>query len=207
IDISPIQRPHSLSNLTFRQLDAETEGLPDQQYDYIFLRYIISCFDSTQSVFRRVFEHLAPGGWIEIYDVCQGYMPVGRPFLRGTALDKWSVLVEEGGRRVGRDLTRSRCYAGWLQEVGFVNVTEMRFGLPCYVNVNANTKAGANKRMQKVSELSMKNEMKLVDSLGGFLRNAVADEDEARVLEEGARRDLENPDMPVLKEIYKPIDA
>ncbi|KAG6005381.1 hypothetical protein E4U43_000594 [Claviceps pusilla] len=209
IDLFDIQRPFSLPNLTFHQVDVEKDdfpGGPDQKYDYIFLRYIISCFDSTQAVFRRAFEHLAPGGWIEIFDPCQNYLPVGG-LVGETALEKWTSLSAEGGRRMGRDLYKARSYATWLREAGFVNVTEMKIGAPFHAGTFSE-----GTRVREISEKMSKMEVKAVLLLGKMLRQVVPDEDEARALEEGAQRDIQNPDLNFVKEMFnvyaqKPKDA
>ncbi|KAG5953500.1 hypothetical protein E4U53_005391 [Claviceps sorghi] len=193
-----MQRPDFLPNLTFHKVDAEKEAWPCDvyhKYDYIYLRYVISCFDSTQTVFRRAFENLEPGGWIEIYDACQSFMPVGR-LDANKGLTKWLSLANEGGLRVGRDLKRSMFYAQWLREAGFVNVTETKFGTPCHSSALT-----PDKRMKKLCKMVVENELRLVDSLGNFLRNVVPDEGEARKIEEAARRDIQNPDTVMVREI------
>ncbi|KAG6005325.1 hypothetical protein E4U21_000240 [Claviceps maximensis] len=208
-DISAMERPHSLPNLTFHQVDVETEefpGGPDEKYDYIFLRYIVSCFDSTQTVFRRAFEHLAPGGWIEIYDTCQSIYHVGRPHS-ATALDRWMSMVVKSSSAIGRNFHRPRYYAEWLQEAGFVNVTEMKFVLPIQKNLYA-----ADERLVKISELMSKNEMRVMKSLGKILRMTLTDEDEARALEDAAKKVVQDPKHMIMKETYniyaqKPQDA
>ncbi|KAG5930458.1 hypothetical protein E4U42_001030 [Claviceps africana] len=206
---SDIQRPYSLPNLIFHKADAETEAWPcdtHHKYDYVYLRYVISCFDSTQTVFRRAFENLAPGGWIEIFDPCHVVMPVGR-LRTGTALGKWTSLTNEGSCRVSRDLKRFRCYAGWLRDAGFVNVTETKFAIPCHAPALT-----ADERMRGLCEKVVRNELSLIDSLSKFLRNVVADEEEARAIEEAAKTDIQNPDTIMVKEMYnvyaqKPEDA
>ncbi|KAG6034080.1 hypothetical protein E4U41_006693 [Claviceps citrina] len=208
-DLSAMQPPHSLPNLTFVQQDAETEAWPSSGagpggYDYIHLRYTVSCFHSTPSVIRRAWENLAPGGWIEFFDPHHVYLPVDQP-LAGTAVDRWASLVNEAARSVGRDLGKAGRYAQWLREAGFVNVTEEKVGLPC----SAWTK---DERLKKLGALVMEDEVALVTSLGKLLRLVVKDEGEARAIEEGARGDLRNLDLHFIKVMYivyaqKPKDA
>ncbi|KAG6014104.1 hypothetical protein E4U54_005832, partial [Claviceps lovelessii] len=212
VDLFDIKRPFSLPNLTFHQVDiekGELPGGPDEKYDYIFFRYILTCFDSPQAVFRRVCERLAPGGWIEIFDPCQNYLPIGRPvgpLINETALGKWTYMSAEGARRMGRDLYKARCYATWLREAGLVNVTELKFGVPFHAD------ASAEKPVREMSDLMMKLEVKAVPLLSKMLRQVVPDEDEARAIEEGAQRDIQDPDLNFVKEMFnvyaqKPKDA
>ncbi|KAG6228811.1 hypothetical protein E4U25_007543 [Claviceps purpurea] len=210
-DISAIQHAHSLPNLTFVLHDFEKDTWPAQcghDYDYIHMRHTLICFDSTPAVFRRAFELLRPGGWIELYEHNVTYVRMGKtkaPPLEGTAYAKWASLIIQVARSGGRDLVKTVHYAAWLREAGFVNVTEKRFGLP----MNAWPK---DERLKQIGRLSLKNELALVDSLGPALRKAVHDEEEAHAIEEGAKRDLQDPNMHVLREMFnvyaqKPIET
>ncbi|KAG6103862.1 hypothetical protein E4U14_006097 [Claviceps sp. LM454 group G7] len=199
-DISAIQHAHSLPNLNFVLHDFEKDAWPAQcsrDYDYIHLRHTLICFDSTPAVLRRAFELLRPGGWIELYEHNVTYVSMGKTKalpLEGTAYAKWASLIIQVARSGGRDLTKAVHNATWLREAGFVNVTEKRFGLP----MNSWPK---DERLKQIGRLSLQNELALVDSLGPVLRKAVHDEEEAHAIEEGAKRDLQDPNMHVLKEM------
>ncbi|KAG6060126.1 hypothetical protein E4U32_003630 [Claviceps aff. humidiphila group G2b] len=194
-DISAIQHAHSLPNLTFVLHDFEKDAWPAQcgcDYDYIHLRYTLICFDSTPAVLSRAFQLLRPGGWIEFYEPNVTLVRMGKsPF---EAYAKWASLIVQEARRGGRDWTNIVHYAAWLREAGFVNVTEKRFGLP----MNSWPK---DERLKQIGRLSLQNELALVDSLGPALRKAVHDEEEAHAIEEGAKRDLQDPNMHVLREM------
>ncbi|KAG5947573.1 hypothetical protein E4U60_002920 [Claviceps pazoutovae] len=196
-DISAIQQVHSLPNLNFVLHDFEKDAWPTQcsrDYDYIHLRHTLICFDSTPAVLRRAFELLRPGGWIEFYEPNMTFVRMDKSPLEGTAYAKWASLIVQVARRGGRDLTKTVHYAAWLREAGFVNVTEKRFGLP----MNAWPK---DERLKQIGRLSLKNELALVDSLGPALRKAVHDEEEAHAIEEGAKSDLQDPNMHVLRDM------
>ncbi|KAG6142839.1 hypothetical protein E4U28_002540 [Claviceps purpurea] len=196
-DISAIQRPHSRPNLKFVLHDFEKEAWPakyGRDYDYIHLRYTLICFDSTPAVLRRAFELLRPGGWIEFYEPIQSFVRLGKS-LEGTAFGKWVDLIVEVARRQGRDWTETVHYATWLRQAGFVNVTEKRFGIPMNTWTN-------DERLKQMGRLSLKNEYAMVSSFGSALRKAVPDEEEAQAIEEGARRDLQDPNMHIVREMF-----
>ncbi|KAG5963495.1 hypothetical protein E4U56_002718 [Claviceps arundinis] len=196
-DISAIQHAHSLPNLTFVLHDFEKDAWPAQcgrDYDYIHLRNTLICFDSTPAVLCRAFELLRPGGWIEFYEPNMAFVRMGKVPIEGTAHAKWVSLIVQVALRGGRDWTKTVHYATWLREAGFVNVTEKRFGVP----INTWPKDG---RLKQIGRLSLRNEIALVDSLGPALRMAVHEEEEARAIEQGAKRDLQDPNMHVLKEM------
>ncbi|GAB0135987.1 hypothetical protein EsDP_00004306 [Epichloe bromicola] len=197
---APGRRPTSPSSGTTSK---RTPGLPGPQLDYLHLRFTICCFDSTPSVIRRAFEHLAPGGWIEFYDPSVSYFAVDQP-LEGAAIRKWASLVNEGGLRVGRDMSKARRYVEWLRDAGFVNVAEERLILPC----NAWEK---DERMKEFGGMMLRNELALVGCLGKFLRLAVEEEEEARAVEEAARN-LRDSSLRLCKYMYivyaqKPLAA
>ncbi|KAG6046275.1 hypothetical protein E4U39_001480 [Claviceps sp. Clav50 group G5] len=199
-DISAIQHAHSLPNLNFVLHDFEKDAWPAQcgrDFDYIHLRHTLICFDSTPAVLGRAFELLRPGGWIELYEHNVTYVRMGKtkaPPLEGTAYAKWASLIIQATRSGGRDLTKAVHYATWLREAGFVNVTEKRFGVP----MNSWPK---DERLKQIGRLSLKNELALMDSLGPALRKAVHDEEEAHAIEEGAKRELQDPNMHLLREM------
>ncbi|KAG6215780.1 hypothetical protein E4U34_005477 [Claviceps purpurea] len=196
-DISAIQRPHSRPNVKFVLHDFEKEAWPakyGRDYDYIHLRYTLICFDSTPAVLRRAFELLRPGGWIEFYEPIQSFVRLGKS-LEGTAFGKWVDLIVEVARRQGRDWTETVHYATWLRQAGFVNVTEKRFGIPMNTWTN-------DERLKQMGRLSLKNEYAMVSSFGSALRKAVPDEEEAQAIEEGARRDLQDPNMHIVREMF-----
>jgi ubiquinone/menaquinone biosynthesis C-methylase UbiE len=69
IDLNIAEPKDSLpENCQFLKLDAENDEWPAQAFDYIHLRYVISCFDDTKAVLKKAFDHLKPGGWIELQD-------------------------------------------------------------------------------------------------------------------------------------------
>lgn len=60
-----------MPNCYFQKDDIEDEwvfAVPDNKFDYIHLRLMVSCFNDPEKVMRSVFEHLNPGGWVEYQD-------------------------------------------------------------------------------------------------------------------------------------------
>lgn len=114
------------------QHDAENDawvslGVP---FDFIYSRYIISCFDNTRAVLRHCWDSLAPGGYVEIFDMQLDPRDAGE-VDRGCAYVRWAEAVCRGATAVGRDLSRSTRYPDWCREVGFVDVVAERFTIPC----------------------------------------------------------------------------
>ncbi|KAI5455847.1 S-adenosyl-L-methionine-dependent methyltransferase [Mariannaea sp. PMI_226] len=187
-DLSTIQRQHNEPNCSFIQHDAETDDWAfSQKFDYVHLRYIVTCFNDTKSVIQKAFDHMEPGGWIEFYDTTTELIRIDDT-LTGTAVERWARLVDEGGKKIGRDFAKSLKYPVWCREVGFTDVTEEYFPLPS----NPWTK---DAKFKEIGRYSMNNQLGLVDSLSRFLRIAGLSEDEIEKLEAQTKQDIQNPDI------------
>ncbi|KAK8054777.1 S-adenosyl-L-methionine-dependent methyltransferase [Apiospora rasikravindrae] len=65
-DLSAIQPDPAAPNCTFIKDDAEDPWeFGDIRFDYIHLRFVVTCFDNHHGVLSQAFNHLEPGGWIE----------------------------------------------------------------------------------------------------------------------------------------------
>ena len=98
-------------------------------FDYIHLRLMFHAFKSHRSVMRSCYENLQPGGWMEWQDYYCHIQSVDGT-IAGTALERWTRMYVEGGQRLGRDMLAPRKYKQWMEEVGFVNVTERKLVIP-----------------------------------------------------------------------------
>ncbi|EQL01844.1 Methyltransferase type 11 [Ophiocordyceps sinensis CO18] len=129
-DLGEIQRNHSARNCSFVIHDAQEASWPFvQKFDYVHLRYMISCFDNPRAVLQTAFDHMRPGGWIELYDPSAEVKDVDGT-LDGTALKRWFTLMMDGARSAGRDLGKAKYYKHWLDEIGFVEICERIIPLP-----------------------------------------------------------------------------
>jgi len=127
-DLSKIQPEVPLSNIEFLKEDAEEEWLyPNvSKFDYIHLRFVLSCFNSPKKVMQQALENLKPGGWIEYHNFYgQAMSPNGSH--EGTVMQRYWSLFGEGLAARGRDAFLAAKYKGWLQEFRLVDVVEMKF--------------------------------------------------------------------------------
>ena len=76
VDITPPANDFELDNLTFETANMEEPwGFANERsgcYDLISVRVLVSAIRDWPSLIRWCFEHLKPGGWIEIPDVTIG---------------------------------------------------------------------------------------------------------------------------------------
>ncbi|KAK1236955.1 hypothetical protein MKX08_007903 [Trichoderma sp. CBMAI-0020] len=190
VDLS-ITKPQELlpDNCQFQQLDAENGDWPPTQFDYIHFGHVIACFDDTKAVMKKAFDHMKPGGWIELHDPEIRNIASGDS-VKGTAVEEWVEMVLKGGRVVGRDMLKSAHYEAWLSETGFVNVQDAKFQLPM-------NEWPENPKLKEVGAIYKHNLLGLVDSLAKFLTLAGLSNAEAEDLKERARRDIHNPQIHV----------
>lgn len=190
IDLS-ITEPQGLlpDNCQFQQLDAENGEWPPTQFEYIHFGYVITCFDDTKAVMKKAFDHMQPGGWIELHDPEVRIIADGDS-AKGTAIEEWVETVVKGGRIVGRDMLKSAHYEAWLNETGFVNIQDVKFQLPI-------NEWPENPKLKQVGAIYKHNLLGLVESLAKFLTLAGLSNAEAEDLKERVKRDINNPHIRV----------
>lgn len=122
-DLSLIQ-PEGPPNCSFIKEDAELDEwtLP-VVFDYIHLRMVHTCFDDYAALFKKCYDNLEPGGWIELQDAVFKLMCTDGS-ADGSYIEKFSQLILESGRSIGRDLDIPSKYKDMLTEAGFLDVVE-----------------------------------------------------------------------------------
>ncbi|KAH8651246.1 S-adenosyl-L-methionine-dependent methyltransferase [Xylariales sp. PMI_506] len=98
-------------------------------FDYIHLRAIATCFNDTRVVMQHAYNNMKSGGWIEIQDVDFEV----REFKDNDKDSILQIMVKKmvlGAAALGRDINRAHKYKQWLEEAGFVDVTERQLIVP-----------------------------------------------------------------------------
>ncbi|PHH90477.1 hypothetical protein CDD83_3544 [Cordyceps sp. RAO-2017] len=182
-DLSNIQGPPKISNVSFLQHDAEENEWPfREKFDYVHLRCVVTCFNSTQSVMQKAFDHMHSGAWIELWDMTSEWLSPDDT-VDGTALAEWAALLVKGGKTVKRDLCKPRHYGIWLRECGFVDVVERTMPVP-------NNGWSRDPKMKEAGRRYKFLLIKLLDTLNRFLVLAGLSEDEIEDLRARTRRDI-----------------
>ncbi|KAH8649347.1 S-adenosyl-L-methionine-dependent methyltransferase [Xylariales sp. PMI_506] len=144
-DLSSIQPTNrNVPNCIFVKTDIEDDWVfqqpnPDHQmcretgscehkisFDYIHMRLMCTCFNDPRTVMRTIFNNLSTGGWVEFQEATFDIFQVN-PNFQGDAFIRWAVKCTEGAATMGRDLLCVKKYKQWLEEIGFVDVTERKF--------------------------------------------------------------------------------
>ncbi|KUI56233.1 tRNA1(Val) (adenine(37)-N6)-methyltransferase [Cytospora mali] len=125
-DLSLIQPPDAAENCSFIKENSEyDEWVYEYQepFDFIFMRLVNSCFDNHRTVFKKAFDNLQPGGWIELNDATFELLCTDGS-IEGTNIQKWSERIFEAAAACGRDFKVPKKYKQWLIDIGFVDVVE-----------------------------------------------------------------------------------
>ncbi|ORY60583.1 S-adenosyl-L-methionine-dependent methyltransferase [Pseudomassariella vexata] len=133
IDLSPIQPDWVPPNVRFMVDDVESPWLhPRNHFDYIHSRHTVMAIRDWEALLRRSYEHLKPGGWVELQEIYHfpmsenDTMGADHPVYEywkhiGDGLAALGVHFEFSGHGQIADLMR-RC--------GYINVTERVFHVP-----------------------------------------------------------------------------
>ncbi|EQL02734.1 Methyltransferase type 12 [Ophiocordyceps sinensis CO18] len=135
IDLSPIQPDWLPPNVRFLVDDVESPWLyPVNHFDYIHSRHTVMAVRDWARLFRRAYEHLKPGGWIELQEIhhkprsahADGIVPADH------AVAMFWARVNEGLTTLGIDLDTAGggVLSQMMRDAGFTNVTERVFHVP-----------------------------------------------------------------------------
>jgi len=128
-DLSPVQPTWVPPNLRFEIDDMERDWVyPVNHFDYIHMRNMANCFQDWDMIFEEAYEHLTPGGYIEIqdfdYESLNGPPEAMRPCPPDSAFVRWTQLTKQAAEKVGRPFTAAKTQGARLKKKGFINVTE-----------------------------------------------------------------------------------
>ncbi|KYK58471.1 hypothetical protein DCS_05487 [Drechmeria coniospora] len=187
-DLSSIQPKAPVPNCSFIQQDVEHDDWYfSRNFDYIYLRFVVSCFDNTKSVIQRAFDNLNPGGHIEFLDYIFEITDFDGT-TKGTFCERWFNLIHKGGNKIGRDFTKPARYATWCREVGFLDVEEKYFPVPCGTWPK-------DPKMKKIGKYFLHDLQALMEGMKKFLGFAGLSHNEIEDLVEKAKKDAEDPSM------------
>ena len=121
IDLVPMQPTSIAPNCMFVVDDFTDTWESPFQFGFIHGRMIASSITDPEHFFEQCFQATSDGGWIELQDMGMPISPDGT--LAGTALQKWSILYQEGLEKMGRRVKASELKAH-LMAVGYSKVND-----------------------------------------------------------------------------------
>jgi len=110
--------------------DLEADWTYHSPFDFVYVRMMMGSIRDWPKLFQQAFEHMNPGGWIELFEsrhpvVCQdGTLPPD------SALLKWSKLCYEASVKLGTPMDSGLYHKQRLLDAGFVNVVHKELVWP-----------------------------------------------------------------------------
>ncbi|EME81232.1 uncharacterized protein MYCFIDRAFT_65808 [Pseudocercospora fijiensis CIRAD86] len=125
-DLSPIQPTWLPPNCHFEIDDYNLEWLDEAKFDFIHGRELLGTSPDWPAVYRQAFNALKPGGWYEQHEPSL--------FFRSDAVDlkddhpfpQWGQMMLDAGNKANMRFDIGDKIKGWMEEAGFINVTEHR---------------------------------------------------------------------------------
>ncbi|KAK3356296.1 S-adenosyl-L-methionine-dependent methyltransferase [Lasiosphaeria hispida] len=125
IDLSPIQ-PHWVPpNASFQVMDAsESWTFGENTFDYIHPFFSYGAIADWPSLFRKAFNHLKPGGWIEHADFSAEIEWERSCLPTDNILSLGNKFFRDAGRITGKTShpIENQQNATWMKDVGFIKV-------------------------------------------------------------------------------------
>ena len=90
---------------------------------------LFSCFKDPAGVIASAFKALENGRYLEMMDVNFPLRSIDDS-LKGTALGKWSTLLIEGAKALGKDWTCTSKYPQYFRDAGFVDIQIVKYQWP-----------------------------------------------------------------------------
>ena len=157
VDITPPANDFGLDNLTFVTASVEEpwDFASEQNggYDVISIRVLVSAIRDWPLLIRRCFDHLKPGGWIEIPDVTIGtYSDTFDWRDESSPLMRWYQCYRRGASAIGIDGFANQKRASCLATTQFAQISEKFF--TCHLDEAAVTET-KDKEIAKLTRQDM----------------------------------------------------
>ncbi|RSL95097.1 hypothetical protein CDV31_014047 [Fusarium ambrosium] len=123
-DLSPIQPKWTPPNCIFEVDDFEDEWVYKTPFDFIHGRELEGCIGNEDQLFRRAFQHLAPGGYIEFQAAYTRWLSDDGTAEKAKNAQSWLKTLLEGTAKFGKSL---ECAVNWkekLEAAGFIDVQQ-----------------------------------------------------------------------------------
>jgi len=130
-DLSPIQPNLVPPNCLFYVDDVESEWTfrPDEAFDLIHGRAMIGTIADFDLLYRRIYDNLKPGGWIEMQDNDHAFYSDDDPSLsKAPNIMKWVNLSNFASKKIGREVAYLEKQK--LIDAGFENVHDDIYKVP-----------------------------------------------------------------------------
>ncbi|KAI9051879.1 hypothetical protein LZ554_004135 [Drepanopeziza brunnea f. sp. 'monogermtubi'] len=195
-DLSPIQPDFVPPNLSFMIDDAAEDWIFNNQFDFIHSRQL-HCAVEERRLMAQALEHLKPGGWLEMQELCFPARCDDGSNDPGNSITRWNNLMLEASIEMGKPLNNPPHYAQWMMDAGFTDVHSSLYKWP------SNTWP----KGEKEKTLGLWNMVNTLDGVEGFTlamftRVLGWQPEEVQVFLAGVRKDTKNKKLHNYWPIY-----
>ncbi|KAM5344027.1 hypothetical protein ACJ41O_012564 [Fusarium nematophilum] len=196
-DLSPIQPKWTPPNCTFEVDDFEADWLYRRPFDFIHGRELEGCLSNDLKLFKQAFEHLSPGGYLELQAAYPPLMSDDGTAEKATDFQQWVNTICEAAAKFGKPLTCAPEWKSKLEEAGFVDVQQEIRKVPM-------GPWPKDPKLKEIGRFQAIQEAQVIDSYtpGLFGRVLGWSEEEIQVFLAKVKRDLNDPTIHLYQQIY-----
>ncbi|EOO00873.1 putative umta methyltransferase family protein [Phaeoacremonium minimum UCRPA7] len=183
-------------NCSFEVDDYEDEWLYRRPFDFIHGRELEGCIANDDKLLERAFQHLAPGGYIELQATSARFTSEDGTHEKATNTTIWLDALFEGAAKFGKPLDIAPKWKNKVEATGFVDVQERILKLP----VGTWPK---DAKLKEVGSLQYYQQLQAVDSYtpGMIARVLGWSDPEVQVLMAKVKSELKDPTI----HLYLPV--
>ncbi|KAJ5215143.1 hypothetical protein N7468_010822 [Penicillium chermesinum] len=132
VDIFPPPVSWVPPNCVFEVDDVLREWTWREPFDFIHLRLMYGAFTSEEwdQVYKRAYDALQPGGWIEQMELDVRVFSDDGTLTTDKALHGWGDMFIDCSERAGRSLRTQETMRSTLEKAGFVDAQEKLYKIP-----------------------------------------------------------------------------
>ncbi|KAK1720514.1 methyltransferase domain-containing protein [Colletotrichum lupini] len=130
VDLSATWPTYTPPNVRFEIDDVEDTWTFSRPFDYIHSRVMTSSVKSWEDFIRECFEHLSPGGYLELNEIDPCPLSDDGTLQETSAVIKSVRMLEQAANIFGRPYHTAQALQETLTKVGFEDVTVQRFKWP-----------------------------------------------------------------------------
>jgi ubiquinone/menaquinone biosynthesis C-methylase UbiE len=130
-DLSPIQPKRTPPNCTWLVSNAEQDWVYHDKFHFVHSRMLMMGIHNWPEYFKRAWENLKPGGWVEVQEVIFPMHCIEDVTTTKSPLWLWSNYIKEAAAKDGIDTLITQKFKAFLEAQGFVNVREQKVVWPC----------------------------------------------------------------------------
>ncbi|KAJ4168286.1 hypothetical protein NW754_013620 [Fusarium falciforme] len=196
-DLSPIQPKWTPPNCIFEVDDFEADWLYTKPFDFIHAREIEGCISDDDVLFRRAFQHLKPGGYIEFQAVYPRWLSDDGTAEKAENAQGWLKVLIEGSIKFGKSLEGAVDWKDKMQKAGFVEVRQEVRKMPI----------GAWPKDPKLKEIGKYQAIQQIQAVESYTPRIFSNvmgwkEEEIQVHVARVRKDLKDPSIHLYVPIY-----